>query len=463
MKPKVIFNTSPSWQPCRVGPAPNVLTAIRREIQTNSWTADDILFRSASLRIGIEHSAHRPGFNDGVFYPEEHLPVGLSRTAALRPSVRTRVRRTTGNINILAILVDFSDNEGQCPPKDFQDRLFSLNEYPTSSLRDYYREVSYGALDVTGRVIGWLRMPHPYQYYVDGESGTGDKYPTNGQGLTEDALKEAAQQLNMQEFDQDGDGFLDGLFIVHAGSGAEATDDADTRRMMIWSHKGLLPRPLTFDGVSAYAYSIEPEDGRVGVFAHEFGHLLGLPDLYDTTYRSAGAGIWCLMAGGSWGEGGQRPSHLCAWAKAQLGWLVPENTSAASRITLAPVEKQSDVCRLWKAGETGPEYFLVENRQRHGFDLSLPGGGLLIWHVDDRQGNNDDPLHYRVGLEQADGKRDLERGQNDGDEADPYSKDAYFDDTSTPNSRDYFGDETRVAVRNIGQDESGSSTAEVEV
>ena len=448
---------------CRVAPAPNVLRAIRREMQANSWTAEDILFRSVASRMGVERSSHRMGFNDGIFYPEEYLPEGLSRVAATRPSIRTRMRKTTGSIRILVILVDFSDNEGQRSPQDLDDLLFSLDKYPTGSLRDYYREVSYGKLDVTGRVVGWLRMPHRYRYYVDGDSGTSDRYPTNSQGLTEDALREAAQNLNLEEFDVDGDGFLDGLFIVHAGEGAEAIEDAQQRRNMIWSHKGLLTQSLTLNGVAAYSYSVEPEDGCVGVFAHEFGHLLGLPDLYDTTYRSAGAGAWCLMANGAWGDQGKKPAHPCAWAKAHLGWLEPRSISVASSTTLLSVEGSSDVCRLWKGGQHGPEYFLIENRQRQGFDLSLPGGGLLIWHIDDRQSNNDDALHYRVGLKQADGRRDLERGQNDGDEKDPYNSPACFDDTSKPNSRDYFGDPTGVAVRNIIQGDSGAVTADLEV
>ncbi|MDQ3821107.1 MAG: protease, partial [Acidobacteriota bacterium] len=183
----------------------------------------------------------------------------------------------------------------------------------------------------------------------------------------------------------------------------------------------------------------------------------------DTTYRSAGAGVWCLMAGGSWGDGGHQPSHLCAWAKAQLGWLEPRNIMATERLALWPIESRADVCRLWEAGKTGPEYFLVENRLRQGFDLSLPSGGLLIWHIDDRQSNNDDLLHYRVGLQQADGRRDLERGQNDGDAGDPYNNHGCFDDTSRPNSRNYFGDPTGVAVRNIIQRESGEVAADVEV
>ncbi|MCI0486055.1 MAG: M6 family metalloprotease domain-containing protein [Blastocatellia bacterium] len=394
------------------------------------------------------------------------MPEGLRRIAAGRPSVRTQARKTTGRIQALVILADFPDNQGQRDPQEFSDLLFSLGTYPTGSMRDYYSEVSYGKLDVTGHVTSWLRMPKPYSYYVNGESGMSAKYPENSQGLTEDALKAAARLVDFREFDQDGDGFLDGLFIVHAGSGAEVIEDADTRRQMIWSHKWHLKEPLTLGGVKAYAYSIEPENGVMGVFAHEFGHVLGLPDLYDTTNRSAGAGMWCLMASGSWGGGGRRPTHLCAWSKAHLGWLKPKNITDTNTIELMAIEDSAISYRLWTDGKSGQEYFLLENRQAQGFDEDLPGTGLLIWHIDDGQSDNDDPRHYRVGLEQADGKRDLERGQNEGDDSDPYPGDTgstLFDDASKPNSRDYFGDPTNVEVRRIRQLRDGKIKGDVKV
>ena len=451
---------------CPVSPSPRVLTAIRREMKARHWTPDDMLFRSVAARIAGERSIRSVGLNDGVFYPEDHMPEGLGRIAAARPSIRTRARKTTGSLHTLVLLVDFSDNKGQRDPEAFRDLLFSAGTQPSGSLRDYYREVSYGRLDITGEIVGWLRMPHPYSYYVNSDCGMGNQYPENSQGLAEDALRLAAKQVDLSQFDRDDDGFLDGLFIVHAGTGAEAADEADSRSRMIWSHKSVLRKPLVFGGVTAYAYSVEPEDGAMGVFAHEFGHILGLPDLYDTTHRSAGAGTWCLMASGSWGGGGERPTHLCAWAKVYLGWLKPKNVTTARNIDLPPIESKNVAYRIWKSGLSGLEFFLIENRQRTGNDQSLPGSGLLIWHIDEAQRNNDDPLHYRVALEQADGKRDLERGQNDGDAGDPYpgeTNNAAFDDASRPNSRDYFGDRTGVTIKDFSQRENNEIELRVEL
>ena len=132
-------------------------------------------------------------------------------------------------------------------------------------------------------------------------------------------------------------------------------------------------------------YLTVPEDCKIGVCAHELGHLLfGFPDLYDTDGSSEGIGNWCLMAAGSWGGGGDMPVHPSAWCKANQGWVTVDNGAAKRPCRRSQDVKTSQtVYRLWKDGATGNEYFLVENRQQIGFDASLPGGGLLVWHVDE--------------------------------------------------------------------------------
>jgi immune inhibitor A len=107
---------------------------------------------------------------------------------------------------------------------------------------------------------------------------------------------------------------------------------------------------------------------------------------------------------------------------------------------------------MWKDGAAGQEYFLVENRQRTGFDANIPGGGLLIWHIDDSIGANSDENHPKVALEQADGANHLGAGANRGDGGDVYpgsSTNTLFDKNSTPNSRSYAGSDTCVAVTSI--------------
>ena len=160
------------------------------------------------------------------------------------------------------------------------------------------------------------------------------------------------------------------------------------------------------DGVYVQSYSTEPEywvspgDMTTGVYAHEMGHVLGLPDLYDRDYSSAGIGEWSLMAGGSWnGPGGLggSPARFDAWCAAQLGWLQPQTITGdpATRSLGDVAGSRTAAYKLYpNGGASGSEYFLVENRQKTGTDAALPGSGLLVWHVDETRNNyftqNDD-------------------------------------------------------------------------
>ena len=397
-----------------VAPAPEVWTAMHVAIPASDSTVQGRNFVSGMRRIGTEPRG-QAGMNDGVFYPEPLVPRGISPAP-----VPIRRRPTTGTARCLVLLVDFPDNEGTRGRDELRELLFSKGTHLSGSMRDFYLEASYGQLDLEGEVLGWLHMPQPYAAYVDGRSG-GGAYPKNAQKLAEDALEQARGLVDLARFDADGDGYLDGLFIVHAGGGAEIEVEPAARAGKIWSHQWTMSAPVPVAGITAYAYCATPEDGKVGVFAHEFGHMLGLPDLYDTSGRSIGVGRWCLMGSGSWNDGGRAPSQLCAWAKARLGWITPHVIGGprALRIPSSLRDVQA-IYRLWDGGAQGSEYYLIEARSREGFDRALPGSGLLVWRVDETRHDNDQVGAYLVGLEQADGRHHLETGINDGDAGDPF-------------------------------------------
>jgi immune inhibitor A len=354
-----------------------------------------------------------------------------------------------GTRRALVILVDFSDHPAKQSREHYQEMLFSSAKYPTGSLKDYYREVSYGKLTVEGDVAGgdhgWYRAPQPYSYYCNGEYGFGN-YPRNVTRLVEDAVDLAASDVNFAEYDADGDGEVDALFIVHSGQGAENTGNVSD----IWSHMSAIS-PKTVNGVRVSRYSMEPEDGNVGVFCHELGHVFGLPDLYDYDMDSAGTGSWDLMAGGSWNNGGKTPAHPVGWCKARLGWVNPvEVEKSMVNVTLRPSALYPDMYRFQAEGD-GSEYFLIENRRKTGFDSYIPGEGLAILHVDENQKNNNNQSRYLVNIEQCDGRCDLNNNENRGDETDLYptsSNSAFAVDTS-PSSKLYDGRTSKVAVRNV--------------
>lgn len=373
-------------------------------------------------------------------------------------------------LHAIAILVDFSDNVATTPSAHFDSLLTSQGTYPTGSFRDFYLENSYNNIDVVINVVGWFRLPQTYAYYVNGQYGFGP-YPMNAQRMAEDAVWAADPTVDFSLYDNDNNGYIDALFIIHAGPGAEQTGNVND----IWSHAWNTVNVPYVDGVYAYGYSTEPEDGKIGVFCHEAGHnIFGLPDLYDYDYDSYGTGKWSLMSNGSWNGGGTSPSHLDAWSKIQTGFVTPQVPTQNQMGVLFPrVMDNPVIYKLWSYGNPGPEYFLVENRQRVGFDATLPFAGMLIYHVDETQSNNNNQWYpgyttygnYLVAVEQSDGYWQLEQYINPGDVNDPWPgtlNRTTFSDSTVPDTKDYSFVTTYVAVDNISTS-ADTMTADVYV
>jgi len=427
---------------CLVAPHPELLDRIRddrRRLRDRGVAAPGALtFRQPQ----------RPGLNDGTIIPPSDFPLGtpfarIRRAAAERAPLR-------GTVRVIVVLVDFDDKQMTEDADHFRELFFSQGTLPNGSVRDFYKEVTKGLIDIEGEVVGPYRLPHKVAEYSHGENGTGTAEP-NAQTMALDAATAADPDVDFGPYDNDGNGYVDAFIVIHAGRGGEVTGDPDD----IWSHKWVLPHgEYQADAAKIYAYLTVPEDSRIGVCCHELGHLLfGWPDLYDVDYSSNGLGDWCLMAGGSWnGDDGDTPAHPSAWCKAQQGWVTVDNQKAAETVTFNDVKDDAHVRRLWKDGGANDEYFLVENRQRTGYDRGLPSDGLLVYHVDDSVDTNADESHYKVGLIQADGQRELEKGTSEGDDGDPYpgSKgNSELSGATVPNTHSYSGLDTSVAITGI--------------
>lgn len=371
---------------------------------------------------------------------------------------------------ILALLVDFSDHTAQVSGGFFDTLIYGTTG---NTVHSFYDEITYSQIDLVTlnapSAIGWLRAPQTYLYYVGSGSGTGT-YPNNSQKLVEDVVDLADPSIDFSPYDNDNNGFVDVLIVIHSGTGAEyGAPEASN----IWSHKWSIT-PRLKDGVFISSYTIQPEfwvnpgDMTIGVYSHELGHGFGLPDLYDIDYTSNGIGKWGLMAGGSWNgtyPGGNSPAHPCAWSRIEMGVATAVNvTSNTTGQSIGAVETGGSIFRLWSSGAASSEYFLVENRQKTGYDTYLPGSGLLIWHIDENApsyfGSNkyewwpgqDSTYHYVVALEQADGNYSLEHNTSSGDGGDPFpgtSSNTTFNAASLPSSASYTSGTSFVAVNNI--------------
>lgn len=412
-----------------------------------------------------------PDFN-ALFQQWEEMGINKGNGFSLK-SYLSNLSSSGGvdTFNVLTILIQYPD-ENAITNAEYFDTLVYANQQ--GCVTHYYLENSYGTFYITAvelpSDVGWLTSSQTSTYYTSGgDYGLNYNYPNNAQKLVEEAVDAADDYVNFANYDNDNNGYVDGLMIVHAGQGAEYTSSLSD----IWSHKWGISSRLK-DGVYISTYAMMPEyflssgDMTCGVFCHELGHVFGLPDLYDRDYESRGVGRWSVMAGGSWnGTNGSSPAHFDAWCKIQLGFASAINvTTSMAGAAIPAVENTDTIYRLWTNGDAGTEYFLVENRQRTGYDSYLPSDGLLIWHIDDTMDDgagspdNDNQWYpgytaygnYLVALEQADGYWDLEKNNDSGDSGDPFpgvSGNTAFSPLTTPNSNDYNDASTLVAITNI--------------
>jgi M6 family metalloprotease-like protein len=394
------------------------------------------------------------------------LSVGLSKpdikklyeAIQQRPMMQTddtgvQKAPAAGTLRNLVVLVNFSDLSITRSTAAY-DSLFNTIGYTfdgaAGSVKDYYNEVSYGNITVQSTVCAPVTLANGYAYYGGNDAYGNDLRPRQMVSQALAALE--ARGFDFSTMDGNGDGWVDGLTIIHAGGGEEYSGNDPN---YIWSHQWQMISTVTYDGVSMRTYHTEPARRgwdaypttqgitRIGVICHETGHFLGLPDLYDYGYDSEGAGNFCLMAGGSWnGSYGTKPAHMSAWCKADLGWVTPTVITGTGYYTLATAATTPQSYKLRGPFPT-TQYFLVENRQGAGFDSGLPGTqrGILIWHVDETMANNNDQNHYLVDLEEASGTQHLQLNLNAGEDSDYFRSGnaTDFSATTTPNNLSYSG------------------------
>lgn len=331
----------------------------------------------------------------------------------------------TGSPKSLVILVNFTDLKFQYKLEDFQ-RMLNESGYNQNggvgSARDYFIACSDSVFSPQFDCYGPVTVSQGYAYY-GANSGSSSSVHA-GQMVVEACNLVADMGVDMAQYDTNNDGRLDNVFIYYAGHN-EAEHGGDNT---IWPHRSAVGGSERVQGKLIYDYACTSElrgaAGNsmcgIGTFCHEFGHVLGLPDYYDTDYKYYSVGTWDIMCSGSYNGNGKTPPSYTAGERFELGWLTPVQLKEAGPYTLEPLETSnsayliaaSDHNLSWSSASPN-EYWLLENRQAVGWDApssALPGTGMLIFHITYSASawaanvpNNSLPLRYDI--EEANGSK----------------------------------------------------------
>ena len=285
-------------------------------------------------------------------------PVGL-RYFRLQPSVPDTIFR------LLVIPVQFPE-DGVLGGGGETEILEKLNGSDLGNLAGYYVHETAGRLHIVSTLAPLVIAPHSRAYYTTEGGAFGSNgldpatYPHNGQGLVDDVTRILADRVDYRLFDNTKDGIVDGLLVLHSGPESAETSAGALPPEVLVAHAFTLPEPADRGGSQIFPYALASTRDGIGVWAHEVGHLFGLPDLYVANSLCFGPGLgeWSLMATGANRNGGDNPTGLDAFSLQLLGMTPQEDDGSGVLLSQGVFLRASD-----PGEETGPQYYLVDYRE----------------------------------------------------------------------------------------------------
>lgn len=364
------------------------------------------------------------------------LPRAAAKIAGRQPQIPAH-----GHVNVLVVFAQFADESLTAVP-GYAAELFDADR--PGSFTHFYHTMSFGQLQVHGTVLPRrYRSDEPAAAYLSQEPGQPGDYGV----FVKEILRKVDADIDLGCFDNDGpdgiansgddDGRVDYVFvnlrsvpenfILGRATGKASLGFRTYRSATDTSASG---KPLRIEGMGYYGTLLQEGSfsQTVGSMAHEFGHGLGLPDLYDTSFLitpdqdpaedGAGVGAWCLMGWGAHGwKGDDGPNPLCAWSREQLGWIGSDNErlvevrADGAELTVADVQREG---LAYKVPLPDGEYLLLEQRDASFYyNHSQPAAGLLIWHIRPEAGDNSQEENKLVELVCADGRDALDAWAHD--------------------------------------------------
>lgn len=385
--------------------------------------AGDRIARDQSQRTAADLSA-LAGIPKGLTSQQQYR-AGMQqlnrRNSAMR-RVGADGRMDYDNFRGLIILVNYTDKKFSMPDVNaFYDDMVNTHDYTgyvlnnrrvnmTGSVRDYFYDNSNQIFDPHFDVVGPVDVPFSCRY----PAGT-----DHADEVFHSALDLVDDSIDFRDYDSDGDGYVDMVFFLVAGLSSNYSGNDQS---LLWPHMFYLYWAPPHDGMyfGLYACSTEiagwqsyySDVNGIGTFCHEFGHVLGLPDLYDTDYTGGGGesnhpGEWSIMAGGSGNNFGRNPVGYSLYERYALGFTQPEVLNEVGKYEMQALDASNKGLRLNTLNPD--EYFLIENRQPGKWDRFLPGYGMLVARVDSTDANvweqntvNCRPSHMYYELLRAD-------------------------------------------------------------
>lgn len=411
----------------------------------NYYTAESQKVRSLGMERAKQRNARRMarlanrGVVDASGKPVRRVMAGATGGEGIG---------VTGKRKGLVILVNFKDKKMQSKHtqaewNDYFNKV-GYNKYGNNgSVHDYFYAQSYGKLDLEFDVIGPVTVSKNMASYGANDAQGNDIDPA---GMIKEAceLAYAKEKMDMSQYDWDGDGAVDQVYVIYAGYGEAAGGEANT----IWPHEwdiqgGGYSLVLGGQRIRTYACSSELNGGNgtdisgIGTACHEFSHCMGIPDFYDTAGGGCfGMDAWDLMDYGSYGGDGYEPTGYNTYEKWVSGWIEPTILTAPCYIkNMKPLSDAPEACVVFNEANKN-EYYIFENRQLKGTDVALPNHGMLVIHVDydqkvwfDNEVNNTSN-HQRFTVVPADNKLTSETVS--GDTYPGTTKSTELTDTSKP-------------------------------
>lgn len=334
-----------------------------------------------------------------LFFKNMNTTATANRLKRERIETNSTLLPHIGSPRIPVLLVEFSDSTFKfTDPKSVFNDYLNASEVTANmghnygSVRQYFSDMSFGKFTPQFDVYGPYNLGQPLARY-----GKGNSSSEHMDYLLADACTAADDDVDFSQYDSNGDGYIDLIYIIYAGYSQSISGNSTD---CIHPKSGTTSVSKSFDGKKVARYGVNNElngtpanqsDGwlinGIGLFCHEFSHCMGLPDMYPTPGSIAEQCInqnmdyWDLLDAGEYTYNGYRPTEYTAWEREAFDWMTIDTLNSAADITLLPLSEGGKAYRILNDNNS-KEYYILENVQKKGWNSSVLGHGLLVSHVD---------------------------------------------------------------------------------